>query len=202
MDNNGIFALWEGNKVAIGNLSKEKTEPLYESVESIGNGFYVVSRTISKKVRVRNIGYGYRGNPYTYYTSEVSRKRRFGIINSSFQTIIPCKHASISNFDDQQNIIITKANNEKKTVSLYDLENKASHILDLTLGTEYNVKVHAFMAIGIIVKINENSFVIHKKHLFKEEKDFNKGESFIAKYMGNDSDGHPIWETMKTPDNT
>ena len=104
--------------------------------------------------------------------------------------------------DYQQNIIITKANNEKKTVSLYDLENKASHILDLTLGTEYNVKVHAFMAIGIIVKINENSFVIHKKHLFKEEKDFNKGESFIAKYMGNDSDGHPIWETMKTPDNT
>lgn len=75
LDNDGILALWKGDKVAIGNIANEKTELVYESVRSIGNGFYVVSRTISKKIRVRHTGYGYRGNPYTYYTSDNKKEK-------------------------------------------------------------------------------------------------------------------------------
>lgn len=202
LDNDGVFALWKGDKVTIGNISKEKTEPIYESVESIGNGFYVVSRTISKKIRNRHTGYGYRGNPYTYFTSKTVREKKFGIIDSALRIIIPCKYSAISGFDDGQNITTTNAKYEKKSISLQNLKKKASNIPKLSIGTEYDVKVQAFMPIGLIVKIQGNSYVIHRKHLFKEKKDFKKGETFIAKFLGNDQNGHPIWETKILPLNT
>lgn len=35
----------------------------------------------------------------------------------------------------------------------------------------------------------------HKKYLYKSKNEFTKGEIFVAKYLSNDKDGHPIWET-------
>lgn len=199
LDNAGILALWKGTKVAIGNIAKEKTELVYESVRPIDNGFYVVSRTISKKIRVRHTGYGYRGNPYTYYTSENKKEKKYGIIDRTLRIVIPCKYSSISDFDDKQNLTTTNANGEKKTLSLQNLKKKASHIIELTKGTEYDVKVQTFMPIGLVVKIQGESYIIHRKHLFKDKKDFKKGESFIAEFVGNDQNGHPIWKTKATP---
>ncbi len=195
LDNDGIFALWEGTEVAIGNISKDKTEAIYESVKSIGNGFFAVSRTISKKIRTRHTGYGYKGNPYTYFSTNIVKEKKFGIIDILLRTIIPCKYASISDFDNGQNLTIINVNGEKKTISLQNLKKKASSILELSVGMKYDAKVQSFMAIGLIVKIQGNSFVIHRKYLFKEKKDFKKGESFIAKYLGKDKNDHPIWET-------
>lgn len=195
LDNDGILALWKGNKVAIGNIANEKTELVYESVRSIGNGFYVVSRTISKKIRVRHTGYGYRGNSYTYYTSDNKKEKKYGIIDGILRIVITCKYSSISDFDDEQNLTTTNTNGEKKTISLQKLKKKASHVLELSVGTEYDAKVQYFMPIGLIIKIQGKSFVVHKKYLFKEKKVFKKGESFIAKYLGKDENGYPIWET-------
>lgn len=199
LDNDGIFALWKGTKAAISNISKGKTEEIYESVKAIGNGFIVVSRNISKKVRKRHTGYGYRGNPYTYYSTNVVNEKKFGIIDYQLRTIIPCKYASISDFDDEQNLTATNSNGEKKTISLQNLKKKVSHISELSIGTEYEVKVQTFMAIGLVVKIQGGSYIIHRKHLFKDKKNFKKGESFIAEFMGNDQNGHPIWKTKATP---
>ena len=195
LDNDGVFALWEGTKVAIGNISKDKTETIYESVNSIGKGFFVVSRTISQKTRTRHTGYGYRGNPYTYFTTNIVKEKKFGIIDYQLRTIIPCKYASISDFDDEQNITTTNANGEKKTISMQNLKKKASLTSKLSVGMEYDAKVRSFMAIGIIVKIQGNSFVIHRRHLYKGKKKFKKGENFIAKFNGYDLNGHPIWTT-------
>ena len=195
LDNDGILALWKGNKVAIGNIANEKTEFVYESVRSIGNGFYVVSRTISKKTRVRHTGYGYRGNSYTYYTLDNKKEKKYGIIDRILRIVITCKYSSISDFDDEQNLTATNSNGENKTISLQKLKKKASHVLELSVGTEYDAKVQYFMPIGLIIKIQGKSFVVHKKYLFKEKKGFKKGESFIAKYLGKDENGHPIWET-------
>ena len=55
------------------------------------------------------------------------------------------------------------------------------------------------MALGLVVKIQGGSYIIHRKHLFKDKKNFKKGESFIAEFMGNDQNGHPIWKTKATP---
>ncbi|MDY5666721.1 MAG: WG repeat-containing protein, partial [Alloprevotella sp.] len=195
LDNDGILALWKGNKVAIGNIANEKTEFVYESVRSIGNGFYVVSRTFSKKTRVRHTGYGYRGNSYTYYTLDNKKEKKYGIIDRILRIVITCKYSSISDFDDEQNLTATNSNGENKTISLQKLKKKASHALELSVGTEYDAKVQYFMPIGLIIKIQGKSFVVHKKYLFKEKKVFKKGESFIAKYLGKDENGHPIWET-------
>ena len=195
LDNDGILALWKGNKVAIGNIANEKTEFVYESVRSIGNGFYVVSRTFSKKTRVRHTGYGYRGNSYTYYTLDNKKEKKYGIIDRILRIVITCKYSSISDFDDEQNLTATNSNGENKTISLQKLKKKASHALELSVGTEYDAKVQYFMPIGLIIKIQGKSFVVHKKYLFKEKKVFKKGESFIAKYLGKDENGHLIWET-------
>ena len=51
------------------------------------------------------------------------------------------------------------------------------------------------MPIGLVVKIQETSYVIHKKYLFKSKQEFKKGESFIVKYLSDDQEGFPIWET-------
>lgn len=53
----------------------------------------------------------------------------------------------------------------------------------------------SYKALNTIIKIQGKSFVVHKKYLFKEKKVFKKGESFIAKYLGKDENGYPIWET-------
>ena len=79
------------------------------------------------------------------------------------------------------------------------MKKKVSHISELSIGTEYEVKVQTFMAIGLVVKIQGGSYIIHRKHLFKDKKNFKKGESFIAEFMGNDQNGHPIWKTKATP---
>ena len=199
LDNNGIFALWQGSRVAISNISKDNTEAIYESAKAIGNSFIVVSRTISKKIRKRHTGYGYRGNPYTYFSTNIVKEKKYGVIDYQLRTIIPCKYASISDFDDEQNLTTTNANGEKKIISLQNLKKKASRISELSIGTEYEVKVQTFMAIGLIVKIQGGSYIIHRKHLFKDKKDFKKGDSFIAEYVGNDQNGHPIWKTKATP---
>ena len=206
LDDDGIFALWKGTKVAIGNISKDKTDMIYESAKSIGKGFLVVSRTISKKIRTRHTGYGFRGNPYTYFSSSTVKEKKYGIIDTQLRTIIPCKYASISDFDDEQNLTTTNTKGEKKTMSLQNLKKKASHTLELSVGMEYDAKVQSFMAIGIIIKIQGNSFVIHRKHLFKEKKDFKKGELLKAKFLGYDQNGHPLWSTKaslnKSEDNS
>ena len=195
LDNDGIFALWKDSKASICTISKDKTEEIYESAKPIGNGFIAVSRTISKKIRTRHTGYGYRGNPYTYYSTNIVKEQRYGIIDYHLKTIIPCKYASISDFNEEQNLIVTNAKGDKKAISLQNLKKKASHTLDLSVGVEYDAKVQSFMAIGLIIKIKGNSFVVHRKHLYKEKKDFKKGELLIAKFWGYDQNGHPIWTT-------
>lgn len=72
---------------------------------------------------------------------------------------------------------------------------KASNILELSNGMDYDAEVVSFMAIGIVVKIQNTTFIIHKKHLFKEKKDFNKGEHLVATFLGNDENGYPLWKT-------
>lgn len=195
LDNDGIFALWKGTKVAIGNISNEKTEPIYESVKPIGNGFYIVSRTISRNIRTRHTGYGHKGNPYTYFSFDPIDEKKYGIIDGRIKVVIPCKYKTISDFDGEQNLTITKTNGEKNTISLQKLKKKASHILSLSVGTEYNAKVQSFMSIGLIIKIQGCSFIIHKKYLFKEKKMFKKGELIIVKFLGYDQNVHPLWET-------
>lgn len=195
LDNDGLFALWKGGKVAIGNCSNEKTQFIYESVRAIENQLFVVSRTIPKKVRVRQTGYGHYGNPYTYYTTNTIKEKKYGIIDKSLRTIIPCKYSSISDFDEEEKVTVTNTKGEKKVLSLKNLSQKASRVFELTIGMEYEAKVKSFMAIGLIVKIQGESFIIHKKHLFKDKNKFKKGDLLIAKYLGNDNYDHPRWET-------
>ena len=195
LDNDGIFALWNGTKVAISNTSKDKTGAIYESAKSIGNGFIVVSRTICKKTRIPHTGYGYRGNPYTYYSTHIVKEKKYGIIDYQLRTIIACKYASISDFDTENNLTVVNSHGDKKTISLHNLKKKASHTIELSIDLEYEAKVQSFMAIGIIIKIQGNSFVIHKKYLFKDKNDFKKGEIIVAKFLGYDKDGHAIWST-------
>lgn len=194
LDNEGILSLWKNNKVAIWN-SNNKTEPIYNSVKSIGEGFFVVSRIISYTKRERQKGYGYKGNPYTYYTTDIIREKRYGIIDKSLRTILPCKFSSISDFDDKKNITIINLNARTKSLSLQDLHKKASHIFELTKDVVYNAIVRAFIPIGIIVNIQNNTYVIHKQYLFKNKRDFKKGESLNAKFAGLDKNGYPTWET-------
>ncbi len=195
LDNDGIFVLWKGTKIAISNISKDKTEAIYESAKSIGYGFIVVSRTIFQKTRTRHTGYGYRGNPYTYFSTNTVIQKKYGIIDYQLRTIIACKYTSISDFDTEDNITVTNYSGEKKTFSLQSLKKKASHTIELSVDFEYEAKVQSFMAIGIIIKIQGNSFIIHKKYLFKEKNDFEKGELIIAKFLGYDKNGHTIWST-------
>ncbi len=194
LDNEGVLALWNKNKVAIWNSNK-KTELEYESVRSIGNGYFVVSRIISKVKRVRHTGYGYRGNPYTYYTSDTIKEKKYGIIDKTLRTILPCKYSSISDFDNEQNITSINVKDEKKLISLQNLNKKASKVFELSKDIEYNVIVQTFIQIGLVIKIQGNSYVIHNKYLFKDKRDFKKKESFNAKFIGYDQNGYPIWET-------
>jgi len=201
LDNDGLFALWKGGKVAIGNCSNEKTQFIYESVRAIGNHLFVVSRTIPKKVRVRQTGYGHYGNPYTYYTTNTIKEKKYGIIDKSLRTIIPCKYSSISDFDEEKKVTVTNTKGEKKTMSLQNLKKKGSRTLELSVGMEYEAKVQSFIAIGIIVKIQRKTIIIHNKYLYKVKKEYKKGDLFIAKYLGNDQNGHPVWKTKAAQSN-
>ena len=181
-------------------LSNEKTEHIYESVRPIGNQLFVVCRTIPRKIRVRETGYGHYGNPYTYYETDTIKEEKYGIIDMSLRTIIPCKYSSISDFDDEEKVTVTNTKGEKKVMSLQYLSQMASHVFELTIGMEYEAKVKSFMAIGLIVKIQSGTFIIHKKHLYKDKNDFKKGDLLVAKYLGNDNYDHPRW-TTKAPSN-
>lgn len=196
LDNSGIFSLYKGSNVAIGNIAKEMTEPIFKSVRPIGNGFFVVSKIVKKIIRERKTGYGYRGNPYTYYNSRTIEEEKYGVINNNFQSVISCKYTSISDFDSEQKILVTDSCNGSKSISLSKLKQNASRISELSRGIEYRANVKAFKAFGIIVKIQGKPFLIHKKQLFKNIRQFKKGDSFVAKYLGNDRNGYPIWKTM------
>ena len=195
IDNEGVFALWKDNMVALGNKHKDKTELNYKSVKAIGSGLFVVSKTITNKKRIRNTGYSHWGNPYTYYTSHRISEEKFGIIDKNLKTIIPCKYKSISSFDSEGKLEAKTDNGEIRILSLAILSQKSIDIIDLTTEIEYQARVKRFMAIGLVVEINDLTYIIHKKYLYKLKSEFTKGEIFIAKYLGNDKDGHPVWET-------
>ena len=54
---------------------------------------------------------------------------------------------------------------------------------NLTTEVEYQAKVMAFLPIGLIVEINDSTYIIHKKYLYKSNCEFTKGEILIAKYV-------------------
>ena len=170
--------------IAIGNTAGKKTKFIYNSVKPIGRGFFVVSRLFEITRRNRYNGYNWH-----------SKIKRYGILDKSLRTIIQCNYKSISDFDNEWSLKILNANNKSKTISLSQLTQKASNLLELSIGTEYDVEIKAFMAIGVIIKIKNQTIIIHKKYLFKKEEEFKKGESFTAKFIGYDEKEYPIWET-------
>lgn len=180
----GIFALWKNDMIAIGNTAGKKTKFIYNSVKPIGRGFFFVSRLFEITRRNRYNGYNWH-----------SKIKRYGILDKSLRTIIQCNYKSISDFDNEWSLKILNANNKSKTISLSQLTQKASNLLELSIGTEYDVEIKAFMAIGVIIKIKNQTIIIHKKYLFKKEEEFKKGESFTAKFIGYDEKEYPIWET-------
>ena len=198
LEDDTLFVLWKNNKAIIANLSNEKTESEYDSVKSIGNGFYVVSRTIPKRISVRKTGYGYYGNPYTYYASKDIPEKKFGIIDSKLKTVIPCKYKSLSGPDDEQNLTAINAKGEEITISLNKIQKKSTKAFELIEGSEYIAKVKAFMAIGVIVIIQNDTYIIHKRYLYKEKKDFSKGELLYVTYLGIDKYEHPTWSTRES----
>ena len=202
LDDDGVLALWNINKVAIWN-SKKVTKPMYSSAKSIGNGFFVVSKMFYRKIREKRTRYitdflGWR-TPQNYYTTKIIKDEKFGIVDMNLRTIIPCKYSSISNFDDEQNIITTDLKNGKKIITLNELKKKTSIKIELSIEEENVAIVKSFMPIGLVVKIHETSYVIHKKYLFKSKQEFKKGESIIVKYLGDDQDCYPIWGTKMIP---
>ena len=195
LDNEGVFAIWKDDMIALGNKHKEITDFDYKSVKAIGSGLFVVSKTITKNKRIRNTGYSHWGNPYTYYTSHRISEEKFGIIDNKLKTIIPCKYKSISGFDSNDKLEVKENNGTSKMFSLTALNQKSTGTVDLTTEVGYQAKVKRFMPIGLVVNINASTYIIHKKYLYKPKNKFTKGEIFVAKYLSNDKDGHPVWET-------
>ncbi|MBO5815399.1 MAG: WG repeat-containing protein [Bacteroidales bacterium] len=194
LDEDGLLALWKKNKCAIWNSGKV-SDFIYDSARYLGNDFILASRTISKKIRKRITGYGFKGNPYTYYGTDFIEEKWYGVIDRSFQMILPFKFASISDFDADQNIITTDSSHKEKSISLLALKKYASEAFTMSVDTEYRVELKRKLPIGLVVEIQKQTFVIHKKYLFKDKNDFMKGEAFIAKYKGKDIRDYPIWET-------
>ena len=195
LDNEGVFALWKDDTIALGNKQKEITGFDYKSVKAIGSGLFIISKTITKNKRIRNTGYNHWGNPYTYYTSHKVLEEKFGIIDKNLKTIIPCKYKSISGFDSNNKLEAKDNNGTSKIFSLTALNQKSTDTVGLTAEMEYQARVKGFMPIGLVVKINASAYIIHKKYLYKSKSKFTKGEIFIVKYLSNDKDGHPVWET-------
>lgn len=136
------------------------------------------------------------GNPYVRTLKSIKNEEKYGIIDNNFQLIMPCKFTSISDFDYEQKIVVTDSLNGSKSMSLPKLRRKASRLAKLSVGMEYNAIVKAFKAYCIYVKIQGNQFQIPKKLLFKNIRQFKKGDSFVAKYLGINKNGYPTWETM------
>lgn len=173
LDEDGVFSLHKNGKFSLANKSKNVTTITYDSVKNIGNGFFVVSR-----------------NPYSFY-----KKFEYGIIDKNLKTIIPCKYKSISCFDSKNKLEAKKNNGKKVIFSLAVLNRISTGIIDLIAEVEYQAKVKAFLPIGLIVEINDSTYIIHQRYLYKPKREFIEEELFIAKYLSNDKDGHPIWET-------
>lgn len=199
LEDDSLFVLWKNNKATIANLSNEKTDSMFDSVKSVGYGFYVVSRTIPKRIRVRKTGYGYYGTPYTYYVSKDVQETKFGVIDKKLKIVIPCKYQTMSDFNEERNLIATNSKGEKNTISLKNLQKRSTKVFELEEGKEYSAKVKAFMAIGIIVKIQDSTYVIHKRYLYKDKNNFTKGEPISVTFLGVDKYEHPTWSTKELP---
>lgn len=197
LDNNGVFALWQQDKVKLANSSKTIMEESFDSAKSAGHSFFIVSKVVDKAIREKKTGYGYRGNPYTYYKTRIVSERRFGIVDSALRLVMPCKYTSISEFNSEDNITITNRKNKVKAISLKTIQQKSHCVKELSIGTEYTAKVATFHHIGLIIKIGNSSMMIHKKYLYKNQREFSKGETFAVKFLGKDRLGYPMWETEK-----
>ena len=173
MDEEGVFSIQNNGKITLANKSKIVATVTYDSVKNIGNGFFVVSR-----------------NRYSIYANH-----EYGIVDKNLKIIIPCKYKSISGFDSNDKLEAKKSNGKNVIFSLAILNRKSTGVMDLTAEVEYQAKVKGFLSIGLIVEINDSTYIIHKKYLYKSSREFTKAEIFMAKYLNNDQNGHPIWET-------
>ena len=195
LDEDGVFVIHNDRKIALANKSKAITASIYDSAINIGNGFFIVSRTIIETIKHRQTGYGYKGNPYTYHTTQRKSSVKYGLLDKKLKPIIPCKYKYITKSDSDENLIAHVGDGTSKIFSFMDLNKKSISTVDLTVEMEFQAKVKGFMSIGLIVKINASTYVIHKKYLYKSKSEFTKGEIFVVKYLSNDGDGYPIWET-------
>ena len=195
LDEDGIFILRDHGKIRLADKSKNITPITYDSAKNIGNGFFLVSRTATKPIKTRRTGYGYRGNPYTYYTTKYESYVKYGVLDKNLKSVIPCNYRSISEFDSNNNLVAINYDRTEKVFSLDSLHPMAPKTIGLDSGNEYKAEIRHFMSVGVVVKIKDSTYIIHKKYLYKPMKDFAKGEFLMAKYVNSDPDGHPIWET-------
>ena len=195
LDEDGIFILRDHGKIRLADKSKNITPITYDSAKNIGNGFFLVTRTTTKPIKTRHTGYGYRGNPYTYYTTKYESYVKYGVLDKNLKSVIPYNYRSISGFDSNNNLVATNYDGTEKVFSLDSLHPMAPKTIGLDSGNEYKAEIRHFMSVGVVVKIKDSTYIIHKKYLYKPMKDFAKGEFLMAKYVNSDPDGHPIWET-------
>lgn len=195
LDEDGVFTLQCKGGIKIANKFKDVTNRIFNSVKSVGHGLYIVSSTVTRKTRNRHTGFGYRGNPYTYYTIDNTTSNKFGIIDNKLRMIIPCRYKDISEFDSDNNLHVYYDNGTNKTHSLTALTQITEKNKELTADMEYRAVVRAFMSIGLIVEIDKITYIVHKKYLYKHVKQFSKQENLTVRYLGKDEDGHPIWQT-------
>lgn len=195
LDEDGIFILRDHGKIRLADKSKNITPITYDSAKNIGNGFFLVSRTATKQIKTRCIGYGYRGNPYTYYTTKYDSYVKYGVLDKNLKSVIPCSYRSISEFDSNNNLVAINYDGTEKVFSLDSLHSMTPKTIGLDSGNEYKAEIRHFMSVGVVVKIKDSTYIIHKKYLYKPMKDFAKGEFLMAKYVNSDPDGHPVWET-------
>jgi len=175
LDEDGVFTLQNNGKISLANKSKNVTTITYDSVKNIGHGFFIVSRC-----------------PYSFYVTKI---HEYGIIDKNLKTIIPCKYKSISGFDSNDKLEAKKKNGKNVIFSLAVLNRKSTGIMDLTAEVEYQARVKGFLSIGLIVEINDSTYIIHEKYLYKPKSELAEGEILVVKYLSNDKDGYPVWET-------
>ena len=192
LGNEGVFALWKGNTLNLGNKNKEITDSSFKSAESLGNGYYSVSNSVLKRRKILHTRWGKK-----YYTSETYYEDLYGIVDSNLNLVFPCRYSSISKFDEEGKITIVKANGDTIILTLEKLREKNVKDTRLSVGTDYSVKVKSFLSIGLIVSIAGKTYIVHKKYLYKNLDQFKKGESFYVRYMGEDTRKHPIWQTAE-----
>ncbi|MBR4157063.1 MAG: WG repeat-containing protein [Bacteroidales bacterium] len=195
LDEDGVFSLHNNGKISLANKSNKVTNKTYNSVENIGNGFFVVSCTITKEIKERKTSYGYRRNPYTYYATREISMLRFGVVDKKLNTIISCKYKSISTFDSNNDLVAVDDKGTNKTFSLEFLNQISAGIIELAKDVEYQAQVVRLMSIGIVVKIDHRTYIVHKRYLYKQQSEFALEENLMVKYLNNDSKGFPIWET-------